>query len=60
MSACLVCGSARFAPLFRASDRLYHTTTREFAVVRCGECGLRRMCPYFKSGAADADMLRRQ
>jgi SAM-dependent methyltransferase len=45
MSACLVCGSARFAPLFRASDRLYHTTSREFAVVRCGECGLVRLDP---------------
>jgi SAM-dependent methyltransferase len=45
MSACLVCGSDRFAPLFRASDRLYHTTTREFAVVRCGECGLVRLDP---------------
>jgi endonuclease-3 len=31
---------------------------------RCGECGLRRMCPYYRSGAADAladaYMLRRQ
>jgi endonuclease III len=27
---------------------------------RCGECGLRRMCPYFRSGQADADMLPRQ
>jgi endonuclease-3 len=26
----------------------------------CLECGLRRMCPFFKSGAADAYMLRRQ
>jgi endonuclease III len=24
---------------------------------RCGECGLRRMCPYYRSGQADADML---
>jgi len=45
MSACLVCGCERFAALFRASDRLYHTTTREFAVVRCGECGLVRLDP---------------
>ena len=34
MSACLVCGGDQATPLFRASDRLYHTTTKEFAVVR--------------------------
>lgn len=45
MSACLVCGSDRFAPLFRASDRLYQTTVKEFDVVRCGDCGLLRLDP---------------
>jgi len=45
MSACLVCGSARSALLFRASDRLYHTTSKEFDVVRCGDCGLVRLEP---------------
>jgi SAM-dependent methyltransferase len=45
MSACLVCGSAGFTPVFRGSDRLYHTTTKEFNVVRCGECGLLRLDP---------------
>jgi SAM-dependent methyltransferase len=45
MSACLVCGSDRYAALFTASDRLYRTTTREFAVVRCGQCGLVRLDP---------------
>jgi SAM-dependent methyltransferase len=45
MSSCLVCGCDRYAALFQASDRLYHTTTREFAVVRCGECGLVRLDP---------------
>jgi len=45
VSACLVCGSSRYAPLFKASDRLYRTTAREFAVVRCGECGLLRLDP---------------
>jgi SAM-dependent methyltransferase len=45
MSACLVCGSGAFTPVFHGSDRLYHTTTREFAVVRCGECGLLRLDP---------------
>ena len=46
MSTCLICGSAQFAPLFQASDRLYHTTAKEFAVVRCGECGLVRLDPH--------------
>lgn len=45
MSACLLCGSELADPLFRASDRLYHTTSREFAVVRCGGCGLLRLDP---------------
>jgi SAM-dependent methyltransferase len=45
MSACLVCGSERWEPLFTASDRLYHTTAKEFAVVRCEECGLARLDP---------------
>ncbi len=54
MSACLLCGSDRFAPLFRASDRLFHTTTREFAVVRCSQCGLVRLDPQ-----PDPEELRR-
>ena len=45
MSACLLCGSDRFAPLHRGTDRLYHTTAREFSVVRCGGCGLMRLDP---------------
>jgi len=45
MSACLVCGSAQFQQLFLASDRLYHTTPKQFPVVRCGECGLVRLDP---------------
>jgi SAM-dependent methyltransferase len=45
MSECLMCGSPGFTPVFRGSDRLYHTTTREFAVVRCGCCGLLRLDP---------------
>ena len=45
MSACLLCGCERWAPLFTAADRLYRTTTKEFAVVRCGECGLVRLHP---------------
>jgi SAM-dependent methyltransferase len=45
MSSCLLCGSESFTPLFRASDRLYRTTARQFAVVRCGGCGLMRLDP---------------
>lgn len=45
MTACLVCGSESATRLFQASDRLYHTTTREFSVVRCGGCGLVRLDP---------------
>jgi SAM-dependent methyltransferase len=45
VSACLLCGCPRSAALFRASDRLFGTTTQEFAVVRCGDCGLMRLDP---------------
>src|SRR5437764_8245259 len=46
VSSCLVCGSQQFAALFKASDRLYHTTAAEFSVVRCAECGLMRLHPH--------------
>jgi SAM-dependent methyltransferase len=45
MSACLICGGTQSATLFRGSDRLYHTTSEEFAVVRCAQCGMVRMEP---------------
>ncbi len=45
MSACLMCGSADCTALFHGSDRLYHTTTKQFSVVRCDECGLQRLDP---------------
>jgi SAM-dependent methyltransferase len=45
VSACLLCGCPRSAAVFRASDRLFGTTTEEFAVVRCGDCGLMRLDP---------------
>ena len=46
MSACLVCGSrALGAAVPRRPDRLYRTTAKEFAVVRCRECGLARLDP---------------
>jgi SAM-dependent methyltransferase len=45
MSVCILCGDHAATPLFRSSDRLYRTTTREFDVVRCGNCGLLRLDP---------------
>jgi SAM-dependent methyltransferase len=45
MSACIACGAEACEPVFRASDRLFHTTTREFSVVRCQTCGLLRLDP---------------
>jgi len=45
MSACVVCGSIAGDPLFHSSDRLYHTTTRQFDVLRCGRCGMLRLDP---------------
>jgi len=45
MTSCLVCGSGAGEPVFHGSDRLYHTTTRQFDVVRCGKCGMLRLDP---------------
>jgi SAM-dependent methyltransferase len=45
MSACLLCGGAEAAPWRRQTDRLYGTTSKEFAVVRCARCGLARLEP---------------
>ena len=45
MSDCLMCGCGQFTALFHGSDRLYHTTTKQFSVVRCDECGLLRLDP---------------
>jgi len=45
MSACVVCGGVEASPLFHGSDRLYHTTTRQFDVVRCDQCGMLRLDP---------------
>jgi SAM-dependent methyltransferase len=45
MSACLMCQSGEFTAVFHGSDRLYHTTTRQFSVVRCNQCGLLRLDP---------------
>jgi SAM-dependent methyltransferase len=45
MSACLLCASESRVPVFHGSDRLYHTTTRQFDVIRCGKCGMLRLDP---------------
>jgi SAM-dependent methyltransferase len=45
MSACAICGAKGGAARFHGSDRLYHTTTRQFDVVRCDRCGLLRLDP---------------
>ncbi len=42
---CILCGSAEYALLFPATDRLYRTTAERFEVVRCGKCGLARLEP---------------
>ena len=45
MSACLICGCPQSTAIFHGSDRLYHTTTKQFSVVRCDQCGLLRLDP---------------
>ena len=45
MSACLMCGCERFTAIFHGSDRLYHTTSKQFSVVSCDQCGLLRLHP---------------
>ncbi len=45
MSACLLCGSERAERVAAQTDRLYHTTPKEFRVIRCAECGLARLDP---------------
>ena len=45
MSNCIACGSSAADTVMHGSDRLYHTTTRQFDVVRCGGCGLMRLDP---------------
>jgi 2-polyprenyl-3-methyl-5-hydroxy-6-metoxy-1,4-benzoquinol methylase len=45
MSTCLLCGGQSAAFLFRQTDRLYRTTRKQFAVVRCRQCGLARLDP---------------
>ena len=40
-----MCGCHRAELLFRQTDRLYRTTTKKFAVLRCRQCGLARLDP---------------
>jgi SAM-dependent methyltransferase len=42
---CPACGSRRLTPLYRATDRLYGTTTEEFTIAQCGACQLIRLEP---------------
>jgi SAM-dependent methyltransferase len=42
---CAACNSAESRALFTATDRLFHTTRREFQVVECAGCGLLRLDP---------------
>ena len=43
--SCVLCGAMEFRELFRASDRLYGTTSELFPVVECATCGLVRLEP---------------
>ena len=45
MSICPMCDCDRASRLFRQTDRLYHTTQKQFWVVRCKQCGLHRLDP---------------
>lgn len=42
---CPACGDSRMHSLFRSTDRLYHTTDKEFFVVECMNCRLIRLYP---------------
>jgi SAM-dependent methyltransferase len=43
---CPACGERKYRVLFRETDRLYRTTTRDFEVVECGGCRLIRLHPW--------------
>jgi SAM-dependent methyltransferase len=45
MSACPLCRDERTSVVLWQTDRLYGTTDKLFAVVRCGQCGLLRLDP---------------
>ena len=50
-ASCPVCGDSESRALFEATDRLYRTTDRTFAIVECGRCRLIRLSP--QPGAAE-------
>jgi 2-polyprenyl-3-methyl-5-hydroxy-6-metoxy-1,4-benzoquinol methylase len=45
MSACPLCGHDRASLVLRQTDRLYGTTDKLFAIVRCERCDLLRLDP---------------
>jgi SAM-dependent methyltransferase len=42
---CTACHSPEFRIRFRATDRLYRTTAKQFQIVECAGCGLLRLDP---------------
>lgn len=44
-TACPLCGSRDSRPRFRATDRLFRTTARQFQVVECASCGVLFLAP---------------
>ena len=42
---CTLCASLDFIEKFTTTDRLYGTTTKEFAIRQCVKCGLMRLSP---------------
>lgn len=42
---CPACGCPDFTSLFKATDRLYRTTSQEFQIVECRRCHLIRLLP---------------
>src|ERR1017187_2033250 len=42
---CPACDAKKAIPLYRATDRLYGTTTEEFTIVECANCKLIRLEP---------------
>ncbi|MBL8209310.1 MAG: class I SAM-dependent methyltransferase [Bryobacterales bacterium] len=43
---CPACGTVEMRTVLHGSDRLYHTTDKDFLVVQCAKCGLMRLYPW--------------
>ena len=43
---CPACGSRQFRPVYQVTDRLFHTTDKEFTIVECSGCGMLRLFPW--------------